>query len=88
MTMQEFTATQIKLEMAQAEARFQSEVLQPFLAPLLDKMYDVMVEQGIVMINAHVPELLWWQKVLCWNPCNSFVEQPHVQFRIEPDIYL
>ena len=85
--MKNFTATEMLLRHKEAADRFQRDVVEPFMAPMVDKMYAFMVEQGIVFANMHIPELLWWQKVLRWNPGNDFVEDPHVQFRIEPDVF-
>ena len=83
-----FTATEILLRHKEAADRWQRDVVEPFMAPMVDRMYSMMVEQGIVVANMYLPELLWWEKVLRWNPCNTFVEDPHVQFQIEPRIYL
>ena len=82
------TATEIQLRHQEAAERLHRVVIEPFIAPVIDRMYAMMVERGIVMANMHIPELLWWEKVLRWNPCNTFVEDPHVTFQIEPRIYL
>ena len=82
------TATEIQLKMKELEARFQRDVVDPIMAPLVDRMFNLLAEQGIMVGNLHIPNLLWWEEVLRWNPCNTFVAYPSVQFRIEPDIYL
>ena len=86
--MKNFTATEMLLRHKEAADRFQRDVVEPFMAPMVDRMYSMMVERGLVMGKWHVPELIWWEKVLCWNPCNSFVQPKLPTFRIEPDIYL
>lgn len=65
------TATEIMMRRREA-SKVYTRMAEELMAPFTNRILDLLVREGIAAI--HMTQLRWWEKVLCWNPCNDFVD--------------